>query len=134
MHYFDHVLVLVAASIDLICALNSENTPCCDPNAANTNKPFVGGSISNQFQIEFNRNLSATDLTYSARAAFGFPQNWSNIMTFVPSSGWQTNAPGSTIIESAPVGSPPDQHVQVIITDPVDPTSTNRFFQLTIHQ
>jgi hypothetical protein len=105
-----------------------------DPNVADTNKPLVGGTISNQFQLQFNRNLSATDLTYSARAGFGFPGNWSNVMTFLPGSGWQTNTPGSTVIESDPIGSPPDQHVQVIITDPVDPASTNRFFQLNIQR
>jgi len=103
-----------------------------DPNVANTNKPLAGAAISNQFQIQFNRNLSATDLTYSAQARFGLSDDWSNIMTFLPSSGWQTNSPGSSVIESPPIGVPPDAHVQVIITDPVDPASTNRFFHLKV--
>ena len=55
-------------------------------------------------------------------------------MTFHPNSGWQTNTPGATVIESDPIGSPPDDHVQGFITDPVDPASTNRFFQLKIQQ
>jgi hypothetical protein len=105
-----------------------------DPNLADTNKPLVGTAVSNQFQLQFNRNLSATDLTYSAQAAFGFPADWSNVITYLPGTGWQTNTPGSTVIESDPIGSPPDEHVQVIITDPVDPASTNRYFQLKIQQ
>jgi hypothetical protein len=105
-----------------------------DPNLANTNRPLVGATVSNQFQLQFNRNLSATDLTYSAQAAFGFGSDWSNIMTFLPNSGWHTNFSGATVIESDPIGSPPDAHVQVIITDPVDPASTNRIFQLRIQQ
>jgi hypothetical protein len=103
-----------------------------DPNAADANKPLTGTALSNQFQLQFNRNLSATDLTFTARAAFGFSGEWSNVMTFLPGTGWQTNTPGSTVTESSPVGSPPDQRVQVIITDPVDPASTNRFFQLKV--
>jgi len=105
-----------------------------DPNVTDTNKPLVGATVSNQFQLQFNRSISATDLTYTAQAAFGFSGEWSNVMTFLPNSGWQTNTPGATVIESDPIGSPPDDHVQVIITDPVDPASTNRFFQLKIQQ
>ena len=51
-----------------------------DPNVAGTNKPLVGAAVSNQFQLQFNRNLSATDLTYSAQAAFGCGRlDWSNV-------------------------------------------------------
>jgi hypothetical protein len=105
-----------------------------DPNVADTNKPLAGATFSNQFQLQFNRNLSATDLTYTAQAAFGFPANWSNVMTFLPGSGWHTNTPGASVTESGPTGSPPNQHVQVTITDPVDPASTNRIFELNVHQ
>jgi hypothetical protein len=105
-----------------------------DPNVADINKPLTGTALSNQFQLQFNRNLSATDLTFTARAAFGFSGDWSNLVTFLPNGGWQTNTPGATVTESEPSGSPPDQQVQVIITDPVDPASTNRFFQLKIQQ
>jgi len=105
-----------------------------DPNVADLNKPVTGIALSNQFQLQFNRNLSATDLTYTAQAAFGFPGEWSNVVTFLPTSGWQTNTPGSTVTESEPTGEPPDQQVQVIITDPVVPATTNRFFQLKIQQ
>lgn len=105
-----------------------------DPNIAETGKPVIGTAVSNQFQLQFYRNISATDLTYTAQATFGFGGQWSNLVTFLPGTGWQTNAPGSTVTESEPTGSPPDDHVQVIIADPVDPASTNRFFQLKIQQ
>lgn len=105
-----------------------------DPNVADANKPIIGTTVSNQFQLQFYRNLSATDLTYTAQATFGFGGEWSNLVTFLPNIGWETNTTGSTVTEFEPTGSPPDDHVQVIITDPVDPASTNRFFQLKIQQ
>jgi hypothetical protein len=105
-----------------------------DPNSVNPNHPFVGTPLSNRFELLFNRNTSATDLTYTARAASGFPGVWSNLMTYHFGTGWTTNTPGSTVTESAPTGSPPNQTVQVIITDPANPASTNRLFQLNVHQ
>src|SRR6185437_1158449 len=58
------------------------------------------GANANHFELQFNRNLSATDLTYSAQAASGLPGVWSNLATYLPGSGWITNTPGSTVTES----------------------------------
>src|SRR6185437_13944001 len=96
-----------------------------DPNSVNINHPIFGAAVSNHFELQFNRNLSATDLTYSAQAASGLPGVWSNLATYLPGGGWITNTPGSTVTESGTNGSPPDQTVQVIITDPIDPATTN---------
>ncbi len=104
-----------------------------DPMTANTTHPLLGIAISNHFNLQFNRNLSATDLTYSAAANFGFPGIWSNLATYLPGTGWTTNTPGSTVTESGTNGSPPNQTVGVIITDPVDPATTNRIFRLQVH-
>jgi hypothetical protein len=104
-----------------------------DPNSADTNSPVAGTMVSPGFQIQFNRNTSATGLTYTVQATPAFPGGWSDLMTYVPGTGWVTNAPGSTVTESAPVGSPPDEHVQVTITDPTDTTTApSRFFQLKV--
>jgi hypothetical protein len=106
-----------------------------DPNVADTNRPVLGSIISNHFELQFNRNTSATDVTYLVRATLGFTNNWSNLVTRLPGGGWLTNAPGSTVTESPVSNSPPDAHVQVTITDPVDttdPAATNRFFQLKV--
>ena len=104
-----------------------------DPMTANTTHPLLGTAVSNHFNLQFNRNTSATDLTYSAAANFGFPGIWSNLATYLPGTGWMTNTPGSTVTESGTNGLPPNQTVGVIITDPVDPTTTNRIFRLQVH-
>ncbi|HXT10618.1 MAG TPA: Calx-beta domain-containing protein [Candidatus Angelobacter sp.] len=106
-----------------------------DPNLPDTNAPLVGSIQSNHFQLQFNRNTSATDLTYFAQAVPTLGDIASNLATYASGTGWITNTPGATVIESAPTGSPPDQHVQVTIIDPVDTTSmtqTQRFFELHV--
>jgi hypothetical protein len=105
-----------------------------DPNSADTERPLLGTIVSNRFQLQFNRNTSATDMTYTAQSIAGFPAPWSNLMTYLPGTGWMTNAPGATVIESGATGAPPNAHVQVTITDPTDTStdSTNRFFQLKV--
>jgi hypothetical protein len=106
-----------------------------DPNAADPNRPVVGAIVSNHFEIQFNRNISATDMTYLVEATLGFTNTWSNLVTYLPGNGWLTNTPGSTVAESAATNSPPDARVKVTISDPVDttdPAFTNRFFQLKV--
>jgi hypothetical protein len=105
-----------------------------DPNLPTSNS-LAGVIISNHFQLQFTRNTSATDMNYFAQAAPDLGGAWSNLVTFVPGGGWATNTPGSTVSESDPTGSPPNQRVQVIVTDPEDSTSpeaVNRFFQLKV--
>lgn len=107
-----------------------------DPNSTDTNAPLIGTIVSNHFQLEFDRNTSATDLTYTAEAASDLNGAWSNLLTYL-AGGWITNTSDSTVTESAPSGSPPDQSVHVTITDPVDTTAataTNRFFRLNVQQ
>jgi hypothetical protein len=104
-----------------------------DPNSPQSQPPLVGTIVSNLFQLQFSRNTSATDLTFAVQATPVLDGTWSNVMAYLGSS-WTTNTPGATVTESAPSGSPPDQNVQVTITDPTDVTSTNRFFQLKVQQ
>lgn len=104
-----------------------------DPNLANTNPLVSGVMVSNQFQLQFNRNTSATNFTFAAQATPDLAGGWSNLVTYTSTNGWVTNTPGAAVIESAPSGSPPDQSVQVTITDPADPMATsNRFFQVIV--
>jgi hypothetical protein len=104
-----------------------------DPNSPDTNPPLSGIIVSNRFQLQFNRNTSATDLTYTAQVTPALDGDWSNLMTYFANGGWITNTPGSTVTESGTPGSAPDQHTQVTITDPTDTTSaTNRFFRLQV--
>lgn len=103
-----------------------------DPNSADTNRPITGIIVSNYFQLQFNRNTAATDLTYSADVTADFSGAWTNLVTYVPGTGWVTNTAGSIVSESAPTGSPPDEHVQVTITDPASATDFTRFFRLNV--
>lgn len=103
-----------------------------DPNLSDTNRPLLGNVVSNHFELQFNRNTSATDMTYIVQASGDFTNSWSNLVTYLPGTGWQTNMPGSTVTESNLTGISTDARAQVIITDPVDPTSTNRMFQLKV--
>ncbi|HEY2083668.1 MAG TPA: Calx-beta domain-containing protein [Verrucomicrobiae bacterium] len=105
-----------------------------DPNSPDATPPLAGAIAANLFQLQFDRNTSATDLTYAVQGTPLLNSTWSNVMTFMPGGGWVTNTPGSTVTESAPSGSPPDQRVRVTITDPTDVTSTNRYFQLKVTQ
>jgi hypothetical protein len=105
-----------------------------DPNVADINEPLFGSIVSNHFQLQFNRNTSATNLTYTAQVAQSITGTWSNLLTFLV-TGWVTNTPNATVTESAPSGSPPDQRVHVTIVDPVNTTNsaaTNRFFRLNV--
>jgi hypothetical protein len=106
-----------------------------DPNGSNTNSPIVGSLPANHLQLQFNRNVSATDLTFTAQSALTISGTWSNLLTFSPGIGWTTNTPGATVSESAPTGSPPDRRVTVTITDPFDvkaPGPASRFFRLRV--
>jgi hypothetical protein len=108
-----------------------------DPNLPDTTPPVLGSIVSNHFQLQFNRNTFATDLTYSAQATVSITGSWSNLLTYSTSTGWVTNTPGSIVTESAPTGSPPDQPATVKITDPVNTASpgvSNRFLRLKIQQ
>ena len=106
-----------------------------DPNVRDTNTPLTGSIVSNHFQLQFNRNTFATDLIYNAQAAATLTGQWSNLVTYSAASGWATNTPGATVIESAPTGSPPSEPASVTIRDPVNttnPGATNRFFRLNV--
>lgn len=108
-----------------------------DPNSVDTNRTVFGSIVSNQFQLQFNRNTFATDLSYTVEAAGSLTGSWSDLLSYSSATGWVTNSPGSTVTESAPSGSPPDQPVSVTVMDPVNttsPTPTNQFLRLQVTQ
>ncbi|HET7625114.1 MAG TPA: Calx-beta domain-containing protein, partial [Verrucomicrobiae bacterium] len=105
-----------------------------DPNAFTPGSAISGAVANNHFQLTFNRNSSATDLTYVLQATTSFTNAWKSLMTYTSYSGWTTNAPGINVSESAAVGSPPDQSVRVTLTDPTDLQNAEpiRFFRLQV--
>lgn len=105
-----------------------------DPLIANTN-PFSGTLAGNQFQIHFPRNTSASDITYVLRTSSTL-MTWSDLMTFTAATGWVTNQPGATVVESPTNGVPPAEYVNVTITSSTNLTanSTNQFLRLDVHR
>lgn len=108
-----------------------------DPNATNNPDSTTAFDVSgNQFQFQFHRNTSATDITCVVEFS-GSLQSWTPLMTYTGATGWVAGVAGTTALESAPVGNPPDQYVNVTITDPTDLTATgttNRFYRLEVHR
>ncbi|HEV2318681.1 MAG TPA: Calx-beta domain-containing protein [Verrucomicrobiae bacterium] len=105
-----------------------------DPLVINAN-PFAGKISGNQFQLEFPRDTSASDLTYVVQSSWNLT-TWSNQMTFTASSGWVAEFPGATAFESATNGTPPNQFVNVTITisTNVPADSPERFLRLEVHR
>ena len=106
-----------------------------DPNSTNTNSSPAYTVSGTRFQLAFNRNTSAADITYAVEYSDDL-QVWNSLMTYNAASGWVTNLAGATVAESAPTGPVPDQFVAAAITDATDlPTATDpRFFRLRVHR
>jgi hypothetical protein len=105
-----------------------------NPNLANTNQ-FTGNFSGQQFQLQFPRNTSASDLTYIIQTS-GNLTTWSNLLTYTAATGWVTNMNGSAVSESSTNGVLPNQYVNVTITSPTNLTASaaNQFFRLQVHQ
>jgi hypothetical protein len=106
-----------------------------NPNVANTNT-FTGILAGQQFQLHFQRNTSATDLTYIVQTS-GTLLLWSNLIIWTAPNGWVANLPGASAAESATNDVAPDQFVNVTITTSTNVLSagaTNQFLRLQVHQ
>jgi hypothetical protein len=105
-----------------------------NPLVANTN-PFTSNLAGKQFQIHFPRNTSASDITYVLQTSTSLT-TWISLVTFTAVSGWVTNAPPTTVAESATNGVPPGQYVNVTVTSSTNVTAnaTNQFLRLQIHR
>jgi hypothetical protein len=103
-----------------------------DPNVADTNTRPSGNIVSNHFQLRFRRNVSATDLIYTAQTVSTLGSSWSNLATYTPATGWSANTPGVTVSESAPSGTSPDRFVLVTVTDPAVAGPGKGFYRATV--
>jgi hypothetical protein len=105
-----------------------------DPNSPGSAGSPTGRIVANQFQLQFHRNTTATDLTFVIQAANTLGGSWTDLMTYIPTTGWVTNTPGATVSETPAVGSPPDQYVPVTVTDAIGTAgASSRFFRLAVH-
>lgn len=105
-----------------------------DPLVVNTN-PFVCKITGNQFQLDFPRNTSASDITYVVQSSWNLI-TWSNLMTFTAASGWVADFPGADASESSTNGTPPNQFVNVTMTISTNlPSGTpEQFLRLEVHR
>jgi len=105
-----------------------------DPTYPGPDGTISGNIVGNQFQLQFHRNVSATDLTYIAQFASSLAGPWTNLMTYTRATGWVANTVGATASESVTFNVSPEQYVAATITDPTDLTlnAGNRFFRLSV--
>jgi len=105
-----------------------------DPNVSDAPRRPAGLIVSNHFQLKFRRNLSATDLTFVVQRAGAVDGTWTNLLTYTAAAGWVANTPGATVSESAAVGTPPDEHVDVTLTETAGVgLSTSAFFRMLVN-
>ena len=99
--------------------------------------PSLHGAVNAQhFQLQFNRNVGATNLTYIAQTTGRPGGPWTNLMSYSVASGWTAEISGATWAESVPASLPPDQFVVTTITDPAavgSAGSITRFYRLAVH-
>jgi hypothetical protein len=105
-----------------------------DPISPGLDGTISGNIVGNQFQVQFHRNVSATDLTYAAQFANSLAGPWTNLMTYTRATGWVTNTAGATASESVPFDVSPEQYVAATITDSADLASGggNRFYRVSV--
>jgi hypothetical protein len=105
-----------------------------NPLVSNTN-PFTGRIAGNKFQLNFPRNLTASDITYDVQSSANL-NLWSNLLIFTAATGWVTNVAGATVSESATNGLPPNQYINVTATTSTNVmgNAANQFLRLQIHR
>jgi hypothetical protein len=105
-----------------------------NPLVVNTN-PFVGMLAGDQYQVQFPRNTSASDIAYIVQSSADL-LNWNSLMTYTAASGWVTNQPGAMVAESAPSGVPPNQFVNVTVTcsTNVMANATDQYLRLAVQR
>lgn len=100
-----------------------------DPLVADSGDLFSAAVVGGHAQVSFNRNASATDLTYVLETAPDLA-TWTPVITHTNPSGWTG---GASATEAPPSALPPDQTVQVTI-DLGAPSSTAQFVRLRVHR
>ena len=104
-----------------------------DPQAANTNNSITGAISAGHFQVQFDRNTSATDMTYVVQVTATLGGTWTDLLTYASATGWVLNTGEATVLESATTGVPPDQYVSVMI-DLGPPGQSSQFLRLSVHR
>jgi hypothetical protein len=102
-----------------------------DPNAPSIGNFLAATIVNGHALVSFNRNASATDLTYALETSSDLA-TWSPALTYIAASGW-TGSGGASATEAPPSALPPDQTVAVTI-DLGPPSATPQFARLRVHR
>jgi hypothetical protein len=102
-----------------------------DPNAASAGATLSAAVSGGHFQVSFNRNASATDLTYEIESSPDL-MTWSTATTYTSAAGWVSSGAASTT-EGPPSALPPDQTVKASIDMGV-PSASALFLRLKVHR
>lgn len=102
-----------------------------DPTVPGPRNSLSGAVVSGHYQASFNRNASATDLTYILETSTDLAA-WSAALTYTAASGWLAPG-GASAAEAPPSALPPDQTVKVTIDLGV-PSATAQFVRLRVHR
>jgi hypothetical protein len=102
-----------------------------DPTISGGGKILSANFSGGHFVVNFNRNASATDISYSVETSSDLG-SWVAAIDYSKASGWVPAAGGSAT-ESVPTGVPPDQIVSVSI-DLGPPLASSSFVRLRVHR
>jgi hypothetical protein len=108
-----------------------------EPNVSNVEKVPLATIAANHLQLQFDRNSSATDVTYIVQSKSDLASaDWASVATRTPGNDWTIDQSGAVVMES---GS--GDFVSVTVTDSmpvIDPTSSQplpkRFLRLRIER
>jgi hypothetical protein len=102
-----------------------------DPNTANPGATLSAVVTGGHFKVSFNRNASATDLTYEMESSTDL-MTWIPATTYTSAAGWVSSGVASTT-EGPPSALPPDQTVKATIDMGV-PSASALFLRLKVHR
>ena len=103
-----------------------------DPIIQDTSFWPTAAIVGGDFQLYFPRNTSASNLTYVVETS-DLSRTWTALVTYTTATGWVVNSGGATVAESAPIGVPPDQSVNVTV-DAGPPGANSKFFRFRVHR
>jgi hypothetical protein len=103
-----------------------------DPNAASGGQTLTAAVVAGHCQAGFNRNASASDLTYIVEISNNLA-SWNSALTWTSATGWTTAGGVGSAPKTPPTAFSPDQTVKV--TADVGAVSvTPQFVRLRVHR
>jgi hypothetical protein len=102
-----------------------------DPNAPTQGNTLGAALVAGRAQLTFNRNASASDLTYVVETSTDLAA-WNAALTYTAASGWVPSG-GASVTEAPPSALPPDQTVKATV-DLGAVSASPLFARLRVHR